>query len=95
MQALAAKRELYGIDEKYGLQRFPAFQFTDEGLLPGFTAVAPHIPRDISMAGVESFFTLKNPDLTINDDIDQTLSPAEWLASRLEPSAVIALLKYL
>ena len=47
------------------------------------------------MAGVESFFTLENPDLFVDDDIDQTRSPVEWLADRRDPSAVIALLKHL
>ena len=95
VQQCAANRELYVVGEKYGLKRFPAFQFTDDGLLPGFQEVAPHIPKDRSMAGVESFFTLTNPDLFINNDIDQTLSPVEWLASRRDPTAVIAVLKHL
>ncbi len=47
------------------------------------------------MVGVESFFTLTNADLLINDDIYKTLSPVEWLASRREPAAIIALLKHL
>lgn len=95
VQELAANHKLYAVDEKYRLERFPAFQFTDDGLLPGFQEIAPRIPENLSMASVESFFTLTNPDLYINDDIDQTLSPVEWLASRRDPSAVIALLNHL
>ncbi len=95
VRELAANHKLYVIDEKYVLERFPAFQFTDHGLLPGFQAVAPHIPKDMPMAGVESFFRLENPDLFVDDNIDQTFSPVEWLASRRDPAAVIALLKHL
>lgn len=95
VKVLAAKQELYLVDKKYGLERFPAFQFTNDGLLPGFQKVAPNIRRDMSMIGVEAFFTSKNPDLYVNDDIDQTLSPVEWLASRRDPASVITLLKYL
>ena len=95
VQELAAKQELYRVDEKYGLERFPAFQFTNDGLLPGFQAVAPQIPKDVSMGGIEAFFTHENPDLFINDDIDQILSPVEWLASRRDPAPIIGLLKHL
>lgn len=95
VKVLAAKQELYLVDKKYGLERFPAFQFTNDGLLPGFQMVAPNIRRDMSMIGVEAFFTSKNPDLYVDDDIDQTLSPVEWLASRRDPASVITLLKYL
>ena len=95
VQALAEKQKLYLVDKKYRLERFPAFQFTNDDLLPGFQTVAPNIRRDMSMIGVEAFFTSKNPDLYVNDDIDQTLSPVEWLASRRDPASVITLLKYL
>ncbi len=95
VRELAANLELYVVDKKYGLERFPAFQFTEDGVLPGFPEVAPHIPRYLSMGGIESFFNLKNPDLYINDEIDQTLSPVEWLAGQRDPAPVIALLKHL
>ena len=93
VRELASNDELYVVDEKYGLERFPAFQFTVVGLLPGFQEIGPSIPKGMSMAGVETFFTTRNPDLYINDDIDQTLSPVEWLAGGYDPAAVDSLLK--
>ncbi len=92
---LAANHRLYGVNKKYGLERFPAFQFTDDGLLSGFWDVAPHISRELPMASVESFFMRANPDLFISEDTDQTLSPIEWLASRRDPTTVTSLLKHL
>ena len=50
--------------------------------------VAPSIPIGMSMAAVESFFLLDNVDLYIDDDMDHTLSPIEWLRSGRDPKAV-------
>ena len=36
VRELAESRQLYTVDAKFDLNRFPAFQFTDDGLLPGF-----------------------------------------------------------
>ena len=92
---LAKKHELFTIGAEYGLTRFPAFQFSDDGLLPGFRKVAGNIPRDKSICGVEAFFCRRNPDLYVDDDIDQQLSPVEWLESGRDPAAIIKQLRFL
>lgn len=91
----AKNRELYSLEVEYGLCRFPLFQFDDNGLLPGFREVAPHICQGASLLGISNWFTLDNPDLFIDDDIDQTLSPRDWLRTGRDPKAVISLLRWL
>lgn len=91
---LAGNQQLYAVEPKYRLNRFPRFQFTDDGLLPGFHEVAPHIQRDAFLISVENFFRLRNPDLYIDGNMDQTLSPVEWLQSSHDPAAVIECLGY-
>ena len=93
VEYLASNRRLIPIDSDFGLKRFLLFQFTDRGLLQGIVEVAPSIPRGVSMVTIDRFFKAKNEDLYLNDDIDQVVSPIEWLARGEEPKAVEQCLK--
>ena len=86
---MARKRQLYWLNEEFGLERFPAFQFSDHGLLQGFAIVGPAIPTTISVLELSCWFCIENLELCIDDDMDQTLSPRNWLASGRDPKAVI------
>lgn len=92
---LASDQKLYSLERQIGLRIFPDFQFYEDGVVPGFHEIAPHIPRDMSVAGVASWFTLKNPDLFENDDPDQTLSPVDWLRAGYDPEAIVRWLIHL
>ncbi len=45
VQQRAANHDLYVVDKKYGLERFPAFQFTDDGYCPDLRRSRLTFPR--------------------------------------------------
>ena len=86
-QRLAA-RALYGI--KVGDEwRLPAFQFRDDGLVPGIEQVLPQLPENLNPVAVYRWFHSSQPDLHDGDGKD--LSPIEWLESGNDPSVVAEL----
>ena len=86
-QRLAA-RALYGI--KVGDEwRLPAFQFRDDGLVPGIEQVLPQLPENLNPVAVYRWFHSSQPDLYDGDGKD--LSPIEWLESGNDPSVVAEL----
>ncbi len=73
------KHELYGV--AFGREwRLPAFQFTDEGEVPGWAFVAPRLPPDIAAVELDSWLTTPNPDLTLGED-EVPVSPRDWLCA--------------
>ncbi len=68
---------LYGIRSSEGW-RLPAFQFHEDGLLPGLGDVLPQLDRHLHPVAVHNFFTQPNTDLQV-EDLDRKLSPREWL----------------
>ncbi len=75
-QRLAA-RTLYGIRTPKGW-RLPAFQFQEDGPLPGIEEVLPRLGTHLHPVAIHNFLTLPNTDLH-SDDLDRELSPREWL----------------
>ncbi|MCT1394454.1 MULTISPECIES: hypothetical protein [Microbacterium] len=67
--------------------RFPTFQFTDHGELPGWGTVSRALPEGANPVAVEYFLTHAHPDLG-----DGELTPAQWLAAGkpAEPVAALA-----
>ncbi|TCJ23799.1 hypothetical protein E0W80_09580 [Microbacterium sp. PI-1] len=67
--------------------RFPSFQFTDHGELPGWGTVSRALPEGANPVAVEYFLTHAHPDLG-----DGELTPAQWLAAGkpAEPVAALA-----
>lgn len=67
--------------------RFPRFQFTDRGELPGWGTVSRALPENANPVAVEHFLTHAHPDLG-----DGELTPAQWLAAGkpAEPVAALA-----
>lgn len=65
---------------------FPRFQFTDDGVLPGWKAVCKRLPVKLNPAAVEYFLTRKHPDFA-----DGVLTPQQWLAAGRPPEPVVSL----
>lgn len=67
--------------------RFPKFQFTDRGELPGWGTVSRALPEHANPVAVEHFLTHSHPDLG-----DGELTPTQWLAAGkpAEPVAALA-----
>jgi excisionase family DNA binding protein len=87
-QRLAA-RALYGI--KVGDEwRLPAFQFRDDGLVPGIDQVLPNLPENLNPVAVHRWFHLRQPDLSGAGE-QAMLSPIEWLESGNDPTVVAEL----
>lgn len=61
----------------------PRFQFTDDGELPGWAHVAPHVPEDAYPVAVVRFMTWAHPDLHMGG---KSMSPVEWLTAGGSPS---------
>lgn len=72
-----------------GVWRVPSFQFTAEGELPGWSAVARHVPRDLNPVALLRWLTLPNDDLRVGP-ADDAVSPREWLLAGGAPEAVVA-----
>lgn len=62
---------------------------TGEHTLPGLVLVAPALPADWSPAQIAAFLRTPRADLT---DAGRRRSPAQWLLSRRDPSAIVAIL---
>jgi hypothetical protein len=67
--------------------RFPRFQFTDHGELPGWGTVCKALPEHVNPVAVEYFLSHTHPDLAGGE-----LTPAQWLAAGkpAEPVAALA-----
>jgi hypothetical protein len=89
-QRLAA-RSLYGLKEG-NAWLLPAFQFAEQGLVPGIEAVLKRLPPDISPLAVARWLATPNPDLCTRDDDERPLSPRQWLLEGhpAEPAAELA-----
>ncbi len=84
-----AKGTLYGIRSPQGW-RLPAFQFLDDGQLPGIGEAVSRLSPHLHPLAVHNFFTLPNVDLHAAD-LDQELSPREWLRAGYPPETVARL----
>lgn len=74
-QRLTAEKTLYGIKRGH-MWSIPRFQFSEDGLVPGFDRVVRALPADVNPVAVYRWFTLPSSDL-IADEMEQ--SPRDWL----------------
>jgi excisionase family DNA binding protein len=65
--------------------RLPAFQFTADGELPGWGAVASTVPENAHLVSVDRFMGNPHPDLTAHGEV---LSPIDWLTEGGAPGRV-------
>jgi len=84
-QRLAA-RTLYGIRTPQGW-RLPAFQFHEDGALPGIEEVLPRLGTHLHPVAIHNFLSLPNADLH-SEDLDRDLSPREWLRAGFPTQAI-------
>ncbi len=88
-----AKGSLYGIRSPQGW-RLPAFQFLDDGPLPGIGEAVSGLGSHLHPLAVHNFFILPNVDLHASD-LGRDLSPREWLQAGYPPRAVAELAEQL
>jgi len=83
---------LYGIRLGDGW-RLPELQFDGDRLLPGWSAVAAALPRDLHPLAIFRWLTLANPDLEARglEGLDRPLSPREWLRLGFPPEEIVRL----
>lgn len=80
------ERTLYGIRGPKGW-RLPAFQFQEDGQVPGIEEVLPRLGTHLHPVAVHNFMTRPNVDL-FAAELDHALSPREWLRAGYPPRAV-------
>ncbi len=95
IRQMTARRTLYSI--LLDNRRFiPIFQFKKDGaMIPQMTKVNAALRPDLHPVEVFEWFTEAEPNLTINDDIEQTVSPIAWLNSAQNYRTVVKLAKQL
>jgi hypothetical protein len=86
---------LYGIEVAGGERRLPRFQFSETGEVPGMGKVSRQIDRGVHPISVENFLMSPSPDLYLDEDEDEPVSPRDWLLSGGKPEAVIPLAREL
>jgi hypothetical protein len=83
-------KTLIAIGEGRG-QRLPAFQFTEEGVVPGWATVAQKLVGEYSIVAVEQWLLQPHPDLVIGED-EISVCPRSWLLDGRDPQAVADLI---
>lgn len=76
-------------------QRLPRFQFADGGEVPNSGEVLREVREGVHPVSVENWFTLPNPDLYLDEDEAEPVSPRDWLRSGGSPEAVVPLAREL
>lgn len=76
-------------------QRLPRFQFADGDEVPGAGEVLREVREDVHPVSVENWFTSPDPDLYLDEDEPEPVSPRDWLLSGGSPEAVIPLAREL
>ncbi|GAA5170391.1 DNA-binding protein [Amycolatopsis dongchuanensis] len=82
-----AERRLTGWKDQGGW-RLPAWQFTDDGVLPGLDTVLAALPAGQPALVVAAFMTHPQDDLVI---AGEPVSPRQWLLAGGDPRPVAAL----
>lgn len=90
VRQMIANRSLYSFLIE-GTRYIPDFQFTDARLVPNIAQVNKALPPRMHPVGVYNWFHLANMDLFLDDDMDETVSPLEWLCNGHDPALVVIL----
>ena len=84
------EKTLYGV--KAGREnRLPAFQFEGGKEVPGIGEVLRHVDRSLHPVALSNWFTLPNPDLYLDEEEEEAVSPREWLLSGGAPGVLVPL----
>jgi excisionase family DNA binding protein len=76
-------------------RRLPRFQFAEGEEVPGVGRILREIPEDVYPLSVENWFTRPNPDLYLDKDEEEPVSPREWLLSGGSPDVLVPVAKEL
>lgn len=95
VRQMIARRTLYSIlldNRRY----IPVFQFKQRGgLVANITKVNAALRPDLHPVEVFEWYTEPAPDLYVNDNIDQIVSPIAWLSSGRDYKTLVTLAKRL
>lgn len=97
VRQMVADRSLYSMLLD-GRRYVPIFQFLDadgKKLVPNIGQVNKALDPEFHPLQIYEWYTSPNPDLFLNDDIDQTISPLEWLKRGNDPEPVVRLAEML
>lgn len=90
IRQMIADRSLYSF--LIGRNRhIPDFQFQGNRLAPNITRVNKALPPGMHPVEVYNWFHLPNVDLFLDDDIDNTVSPLDWLKAGHDVERVVIL----
>lgn len=84
-------RRLAGWKDQNGW-RLPAWQFTEDGVLPSLEVVLAAVPEGEPALVVAAFMTTKQDDLVI---AGEAVTPRQWLLAGGDPGPVVALARTL
>ncbi len=87
-----SKPGLYHFKCPDGKAWFPGWQFTDDSTIPGLHALLKELNPDVHPVTVYRFMTRINNDL-FNEDMDDYLTPRDWLVTRRPMEPVLALIR--
>jgi hypothetical protein len=96
IRQMIAERSLYSILLE-GRRYIPIFQFLEDGqrLVPNIGRVNAALDPELHPVEVFNWYTQPNPDLFVDDDIEKTVSPLDWLKAGLPVETVVHLAKQL
>lgn len=81
---------LYGVKWR-GEWLLPRFQFSGKAEIPGFDEVVPHLDPHLNPVAVARWFLSPSPDLVVEKDGEEPISPREWLLAGNSPMEVARL----
>lgn len=87
---LGARPSLYGVKWR-GEWLLPRLQFTARGELPGLAQVVPALDRSLSPVAVAHWFLSPSPDLIVDGEGEEPVSPRDWLLAGHAPAEVARL----
>jgi len=90
VRQMISERSLYSF--LIGRNRYiPDFQFDGDELIPNIARVNRALPPGKHPVAVYNWYHLPNVDLFLDDDIDQTVNPLEWLKGGHDVESVVFL----
>jgi len=90
VRQMISDRSLYSF--LIGRNRYiPDFQFAGDEPVPNIARVNRALGADMHPVEVYNWYRLPNVDLFVDDDVDQTVSPLEWLKAGRDVERVVFL----
>jgi hypothetical protein len=81
---------LYGVKWRGGWL-LPRFQFVGKAEVPGLDEVVPHLDPGLNPVAVGRWFLSPSPDLVVDQDDGEAMSPRDWLLAGHSPMEVARL----